>query len=102
MELSTLRFGNPLMAGVIFILKMDTTPILLARNLGKKLSSSWIWQNLSFEIQAGAKVAVAGPSGSGKSLLLRVLAGLEDTEEGQLYFDGQPLSNWQMPPYRSQ
>jgi ABC-type sugar transport system ATPase subunit len=46
---------------------------------------------LNLTIQDGETMAIVGPSGCGKSTLLRVVAGLETPDEGEVYFDGQPM-----------
>lgn len=43
-----------------------------------------------------------GPSGSGKSLLLRALAGLDPLQGGEMYFRGIAQGQWAMPAYRAQ
>ncbi|HMQ48191.1 MAG TPA: ABC transporter ATP-binding protein [Saprospiraceae bacterium] len=55
---------------------------------------SKIIQDLSFEISANAKVLLKGASGSGKTLLLQILAGIHDLEEGKLYFNEIPFQNY--------
>ena len=47
-------------------------------------------------IRDGETVSLVGPSGCGKSTLLKVVAGLIDHDEGQVYFDGQPMAG--VPP----
>jgi ABC-type sugar transport system ATPase subunit len=42
-------------------------------------------------IQDGETISLVGPSGCGKTTLLRVVAGLLDPDEGQIYFDGRPM-----------
>lgn len=42
-------------------------------------------------LSAGEDVLLTGPSGCGKSTLLRLLAGLQQPEEGEILIDGQPL-----------
>jgi ATP-binding cassette subfamily B protein RaxB len=64
-------------------------------------SKQAIFQNLSLEIEAGSFVALYGPSGIGKSTLLKVLMGLTDPSNGQLLVDGQPLSPTILRSYRS-
>ena len=49
-------------------------------------------RGVSFEIRRNEYVSVMGPSGSGKSTLLNLLGGLDRPTEGEVYFDGQPLS----------
>lgn len=60
-----------------------------------------LWQNLDFQLHSGERLAVAGASGSGKTLLLRTLAGLEPVQTGELIFRDRPLSDWSMPTYRA-
>ena len=50
-----------------------------------------VLDGLSFGVEAGEMVAVVGPSGSGKSSLLAVLAGLEPPDSGAVQLDGEPL-----------
>lgn len=45
---------------------------------------------LTLELQRGSRIALIGPSGGGKSTLLRALAGLYTPQQGQLMLDGQP------------
>jgi putative ABC transport system ATP-binding protein len=77
-------------------------PILSVQNLGRRVDKHWIWSNLSFQLFAGERVAIVGASGSGKSLLLRALAGLDPVQAGQIIFQGQPINSYFMPSYRSQ
>lgn len=51
-----------------------------------------ILQNFSLELQAGEIVALLGPSGVGKSSLLRVLAGLQQPQAGQVRLRGRQLT----------
>ena len=78
------------------------TPILSVRGLGRKIDKYWIWRNLNLELFSGEKVAVLGASGSGKSLLLRTLAGLDQVQAGKIIFQGKNINNWHLPKYRSQ
>ena len=51
-----------------------------------------VLKNLSATIQRGEIVAVVGQSGSGKSTLLSILAGLEKSDDGQIYVDNKNIS----------
>lgn len=48
--------------------------------------------NVNLTIQAGQKIALVGASGGGKSTFVQVLLGLYQPQQGQLYFDGIPVT----------
>ena len=50
-----------------------------------------VLSNITFELEAGAFVAILGPSGSGKSTLLGLLAGLDRPSAGDVHLDGVAL-----------
>lgn len=75
--------------------------ILEAEELGRKIDSAWIWRGVSLTLRAGERLALTGPSGSGKSLLLRTLAGLDPVDEGNIRLEGRPIEAWPMPRYRA-
>jgi len=47
---------------------------------------------VNLKVEDGDFVCLVGPSGCGKSTLLRIIAGLETPDEGQVLFDGKPLT----------
>ncbi|MDR2744150.1 MAG: ABC transporter ATP-binding protein [Desulfovibrio sp.] len=51
-------------------------------------SSPWIIENYNLALQRGERVGIAGPSGQGKSTLLRIIAGLEVPQKGSITIDG--------------
>lgn len=61
-----------------------------------------ILQNISFAINAGEKVCIKGKDSSGKSTLLRVLAGAYPDFKGTFLLDGVPLGNYNLNNVRSQ
>ncbi|NEO52607.1 MAG: ATP-binding cassette domain-containing protein [Okeania sp. SIO3B5] len=76
--------------------------LLLVQNLGRQLEDTWIWRNISFEAYPSERLAIVGPSGAGKTLLLRAIAGLDPVQEGEIVFEEQHLESWFMPHYRTQ
>ena len=50
-----------------------------------------VLNNVSFEVDAGESFAIVGPSGSGKTTLLGLCAGLDTTDEGEIWLCGQNL-----------
>ncbi len=55
-------------------------------------SDPWVIENLSLHIPAGDFVALTGPSGGGKTTLLKLILGLYEPTEGEILIDGQPLT----------
>ncbi len=58
--------------------------------------------DVTVEVQPGAKVALVGRTGSGKSTLARLMAGLYDPTTGRILFDGNDLKNLDRSSVRSQ
>ncbi len=61
-----------------------------------------VLKDFSATIRAGEFVALVGPSGSGKSTVMRLLLGLEQAAEGEIFFDGKPLSRLHLGHVRAQ
>lgn len=57
---------------------------LIAENLSAKRGESFLFQGLSFQVEKSRALVVTGPNGTGKSTLLRVVAGLLAPEMGQV------------------
>jgi phospholipid/cholesterol/gamma-HCH transport system ATP-binding protein len=57
--------------------------VIAVRGLGKRFADRWIFRGISFEVADGESVALLGPSGSGKSVLLKCVAGLLEPTEGE-------------------
>ena len=55
--------------------------------------SPWILAGYSFRMEAGERVGIAGPSGQGKSTLLRLIAGLEHPQKGCIAMDGRTMAS---------
>ena len=56
--------------------------LLSAENISKNYADRWLFQNLNFGLQQGQRLAFVGINGTGKTTLLRVLAGLETPDTG--------------------
>lgn len=61
-----------------------------------------ILNDVSIAIRPGEMVALVGPSGSGKSSLLRLLMGFEQPEAGAVYYNGQDLASLNVQEVRRQ
>lgn len=76
--------------------------LLRATDLRRTVRGAALWQGIGFTLDAGTRLMVVGPSGTGKSLLLRQVAGLDPLETGEVLFRGRSQAAWPMPLYRSQ
>ena len=72
---------------------------LRIENLGKSFGQVRVLNNISFEADAGEFVVLLGPSGCGKSTLLRLITGLTEEHEGEIYINGQRVTDLD-PKYR--
>lgn len=50
-----------------------------------------VLRDLQLDVRGGEALAIVGPSGCGKTTLLRVLAGLENPDKGEVLIDGHPV-----------
>ncbi len=79
------------------------TPILQAVGLSRRRpdAEGWLLEDVSLELLPGTRVALGGPSGAGKTLLLRALALLDPVDAGRVLFHGQPVRRDQVPRFRA-
>lgn len=59
-------------------------PILSIQNLGKSYGAKSVFENLSLIIQEREKIGLIGHNGTGKSTLLKILAGIEYPDDGEI------------------
>lgn len=64
-------------------------PLLAGHNLYCERDERVLFEQLNFSIQPGQLLQIKGSNGSGKTTLLRILCGLNDSFEGELFFKGQ-------------
>ena len=62
---------------------------IVAEGLTRRIRAQTIVDRVSFEVKAGEMVALLGPSGGGKSTVLRMIAGLEEPDEGEVFLHGE-------------
>ena len=66
--------------------------MLEPRNINKAFGGKQILTNFSLSIPEKQILAIVGPSGGGKTTLLRMLAGLETIDSGEIYYNGESLA----------
>ncbi|WP_059103044.1 ABC transporter ATP-binding protein [Shouchella shacheensis] len=67
-------------------------PLLVCKQLGKDWTGTVVFTQVSFTLEAGTTLSLVGPSGTGKSTLLRGLAGLESFSKGEIWIEGENIS----------
>ena len=66
------------------------------KNINKSFGNFKASDNVSFSIEKGKLIGLLGPSGSGKTTILRILAGLEKQDSGDIFIDGRKVND--LPP----
>ena len=66
--------------------------MLELRNIHKRFGDKQILSDFNLTIHEGKILAIVGPSGGGKTTLLRMLAGLEKIDSGEVFYNGEPLA----------
>jgi spermidine/putrescine ABC transporter ATP-binding subunit len=69
-----------------------TQPIISIRGLSKRFASVVAVDSVTFDIPPNEFFALLGPSGCGKTTLLRMIAGLERPNAGEIVIDGQDMA----------
>ena len=70
----------------------DTGPILAGHNISKHFGGVTALSNVSFELRHGEVLALAGDNGAGKSTLIKIIAGVYEADEGELFYKGERIT----------
>lgn len=60
-------------------------------NVWFRYENQWVLKDINFTVRQGEKVAIVGPTGSGKSTIVQLLPRLYDVQRGEIRVDGRPL-----------
>jgi zinc/manganese transport system ATP-binding protein len=66
------------------------TAVATVESLALRFDERTLWEDLSFDLDAGEFLAVLGPNGTGKTSLIRILLGLLEPSAGRVLVDGRP------------
>lgn len=77
---------------------METSGAVSLRNINKYYGKNHVLKDLNFEIYPGEFLSLLGPSGCGKTTILRLIAGLEHLDAGEIYMDGKRIDR--LEPYK--
>lgn len=69
-----------------------TAPLLEARSLTKSFPGVRALKGVSLTVERGEVLAVIGENGAGKSTLMKILAGVQTADSGEILLEGQPVA----------
>ena len=67
-------------------------PLISYRGVYKAFGEQVIYRDLNLDVRKGETTAIIGPSGVGKSVMIKMLIGLLPVDKGQIYFDGENVA----------
>jgi D-xylose transport system ATP-binding protein len=67
-------------------------PLLEIRDLSKSFGSVQALTDVDFEVRTGEVMALVGDNGAGKSTLIKCVAGIHGFDDGEILFDGEPVT----------
>lgn len=68
--------------------------LLTIKNMTKAYTDKVLFQNADFSLEEGEKVGIIGINGTGKSTLLKIIAGLEEADEGEMALGNHVMINY--------
>jgi D-xylose transport system ATP-binding protein len=71
---------------------LSDTPLLELRGIHKRFGAVHALQGVNFHVNAGEVMALVGDNGAGKSTLTKCIAGIYSIDEGQVFWNGEPVN----------
>jgi putative ABC transport system ATP-binding protein len=79
----------------------EKTALITASGLGRQIKDDhWLIRNVCLDVYPGDRLAITGPTGSGKTVLLRAISLLDPLDEGLIRYQGAPIAGESAPAYR--
>ncbi|MBR2460894.1 MAG: ABC transporter ATP-binding protein [Clostridia bacterium] len=72
--------------------------VIRIKSISKEFNGEQVLSEISLDIHDNEFVTLLGPSGCGKTTMLRIIAGFETPDKGDVYFGGQRIND--LPPYK--
>ena len=101
------RINEVMNANVEITEKKDAIPVkefndsIEYKNVSFKYNRDFVLRDINLKVKKGQMIALVGQSGSGKSTLVDLLPRFFDATEGQILFDGKPITDYKIKDYRS-
>jgi len=70
-------------------LGQEKEPLIELRNVTKYFGSRCVFNKINLTVYRGEALVIVGPSGTGKSTILKIISGLEPIDDGEIYIKGQ-------------
>ena len=70
----------------------DSHPVLELRGVSKSFGAVQALYQVDFRVAAGEVMALVGDNGAGKSTLIKCIAGIHPADQGEIVFEGKPVS----------
>ena len=79
-------------------LQLQEPPLIVCENVFFRYprQKKWALKKINLAIPPGAKLAIVGENGAGKTTLLKLLLRLYDPQQGQIFLNGRPLSQYRL------
>ncbi len=77
---------------------MNKNKIIELKAISKEFNGEQVLSEISLDIHDNEFITLLGPSGCGKTTTLRIIAGFENPDSGDVFFDGERIND--LPPYK--
>ena len=67
-------------------------PLLSLRGINKSFGAVHVLRDVDFDVRPGEVTALVGDNGAGKSTLIKCIAGIHPFDDGEILFEGQPVT----------